>query len=64
MSFNKETLPVAELQDVVSEKVMSRIKEIRKLHTEDYKREITPLLEVLQRRGVECDEFIEFEENI
>ncbi len=51
---------VAELQDVVSEKVKSRIKEIRKRHTEDYKREITPLLEVLQRRGVNCDEFIEF----
>ncbi len=51
---------VAELQDVVSEKVKSRIKEIRKRYTEDYKREITPLLEVLQRRGVNCDEFIEF----
>ena len=58
--YQQENPSVAELQDVVSEKVKSRIKEIRKRYTEDYKREITPLLEVLQRRGVNCDEFIEF----
>tara|TARA_R100000541_G_C1897352_1_gene83944 strand:+ start:12684 stop:13106 length:423 start_codon:yes stop_codon:yes gene_type:complete len=58
--YQQENPSVAELQDVVSEKVISRIKEIRKRHTEDYKREITPLVEVLQRRGVSCDEFIEF----
>mgnify|MGYP003646297335 CR=1 FL=1 len=60
LSQQEENPSVAALQDVVSEKVLSRIKEIRKRYIEDYRREITPLLEVLQRRGVECDEFIEF----
>lgn len=50
---------VAELQDVVSEKVISRIKESQSRHREAYNKEITPLLEVLQRRGVNCDEFTE-----
>lgn len=51
---------VAELQDVISEKVISRIKEAQSRHREAYNQEITPLLEVLRRRGVSCDEFIEF----